>query len=166
VTDHVQDAQGLGLAKGGGTTKPAAFEDPTNAKPSPPVIFLLWTVADARAACQKIPDLIAQLRPHPVERYFTRELIPLPFDELVSKADMVVEGTVRPIETSLTEDQCYLYTDYEVSPIALLFGKAPTAKTPGPKPLVVRLIGGQTTIDGVEVIVRDEQLPPSSPGSM
>lgn len=128
------------------------------------VFFLLWAAADARAACQKIPDLIAQLRPHPVERYFTRELIPLPFEELVSKATLVVEGTVRPIKTALTEDQCYLYTDYEVSPRAILFGKTPATKTPGPQPLVVRLIGGQTMIDGVKVIVRDEQLPPLDPG--
>ncbi|MBA3231766.1 MAG: hypothetical protein H0T05_03000 [Acidobacteria bacterium] len=127
-------------------------------------ILLLLTATDLLAACQKIPDLIAQLRPNPVERYFTRELVPLPFEDLVSRAILVVEGTVRPVRTYLTENQCYLYTDYEVSAITPIFGSLPAAKTPGPQPLFVRTTGGETMIDGVKVTVRDEQLPPFEPG--
>ena len=90
----------------------------------------------------------------------TRELVPIPFESIASKAELVIEGRVRPLKTYLSDDKCYLYTDFEVLAPIVIAGTVNPANTPGPHPLVVRQMGGTTIIDGVKVIVEDQQLPP------
>ena len=67
-----------------------------------------------------IPELIALRRPEPVEIYTTAELVPIPFEEIRAQSHLLVEGTVRLLKTYLGDDQCSLYTDFEVvAPVAI-----------------------------------------------
>jgi hypothetical protein len=132
------------------------------------ITFLLTILSPtATMACQMatLPELVARLRPEPVVRNIIREFVPVSLSELSQKADVVVDAEVQAIKTYLSPDQCYLLTDYAVVPRASIAGTVPQRTQPGPPPVVVTLVGGVTTIDGVQVVVRDEQLPLIPSGS-
>ncbi len=129
--------------------------------------FGLVTMFTAEAAAQcpmTIPELVKAAASDPIERYRIRDIFPIPLAEIAAKADLIVEGHVRKLATYLSDDQCILYTDYAVLPQAVIAGQVPTAKSPGQAPIVVRMFGGETSIDGVKVIARDEQLLPFTDG--
>jgi hypothetical protein len=126
------------------------------------ITFLLTSLSPTAAvACQMatLPELVARLRPEPVVRNIIREFVPVPLSELSEQAELVVDAEVQAINTYLSSDECYLLTDYAVVPRASIAGTVPQRTQPGPPPLVLTLVGGATTIQGVQVVVRDEQLP-------
>lgn len=135
----------------------------------PLVVALLSAIQPSIAdgACpMTIPELIELRRPEPVERYETAELVGgIPFEAILAKAELIVDGRVRPLKTYLSEDKCDLYTDFEVVAPLLILGDLAPAKTPGPQPsVVVTQMGGTSVIDGVKVIVENQQLPPFREG--
>jgi hypothetical protein len=99
----------------------------------------------------------------PYETFKTRELAPVPFDFVVASADVIVEGIVQPIGTFVSDDGCYIFTAYVVTPPNLIAGRLPSSSQPGPS-LVVRQWGGETVVDGVKVVFRDHELPPMIAG--
>jgi hypothetical protein len=130
--------------------------------------FILCLVSPAAAmACQMatLPELVARGGTEPVVRNIVREFVPVPVSELSRQADLVIDGDVQAIRTYLSNDECYVLTDYLLTPRAMVAGMALQSTQPGPRPLVVTLVGGATTIDGVQVVVRDEQLPLIPSGS-
>lgn len=125
-------------------------------------IVVVFANSDALAACpsMSIPELVAARSPQPVDREITRELTPMALREIVGGAEIIIEATVHRIKTYLSPDECYLLTDYAVTPRAMIAGTIPAASKPGPQPLVITQFGGDTVIDGVKATVRDRQLPP------
>jgi hypothetical protein len=113
-------------------------------------------------ACQlTIPQLIELRRPEPVELYRSVELVSIPFEQVLGKAELIVEGSVRPLNTYLSEDKCHLYTDFEVVAPLVISGNLPPRAIPGPQPsVIVTQFGGTMIIDGVKVTVEDQQLRP------
>ena len=128
-------------------------------------VFALFTVLQAppgasTSCSDTIPELIELMRPDPVERHAVYDRFDLPFSELASRAEVIVEGDVRPVRTYLSDDKCTLYTDYELSSPVFIVGSRALPRTPGAQPpLLWRQVGGTLTIDGVKVIV-DESVTP------
>jgi hypothetical protein len=112
-----------------------------------------------RLACpsMSIPELAA--RNEPVNREVTREFVPASLQEIASRAAVIVEATVRPMKTYLSPDECYVLTDYLITPRAMVAGAFPVASKPAAQPLVVTQFGGEMVINGVTVSVRDRNLP-------
>lgn len=112
-------------------------------------------------ASETLVELARRTRPNPVLIERMRELVPAQFEPMVSKADLIVYGTVKRLNTYLSEDQRQLFTDYVVTPVRVMFQKtAPRANTPGTaQPIVFTVWGGRTSIEGVEVILRDKNAP-------
>lgn len=136
-------------------------------------IVLLWLIANGttvapQAGCapeNSIPALVQRLKPNPVERYINRELVPMSLDDLIKEADLVLDATVYPLKTYLSSDECYLITDYEIRPHEVITGVPFTARVPGPQTLTFAMTGGTAVIDGVNVVTRDENLPPIQAGT-
>jgi hypothetical protein len=123
------------------------------------LVALLTTVGVPSAdACQTITTLIAKVRPNPVEIYRMRELLPVSLGTLAERADRVVEGRIAPVKTYLSDDGCYLLTDFAVSVSTTIAGSTDLPSQPGP-PLVFTQFGGEDTIDGIKVTVQDKEAP-------
>ena len=122
------------------------------------------TLGNAVGARQQltIPELIERSRPDPVHVTRVREVVPPNLEELVARSTIVVRGTVRILRTYLSPDQRTLLTDYEVVPQRFIAHSGPplTAKGPGVVPLVFTRWGGETTINGLKVIVQDLNVRP------
>lgn len=129
-------------------------------------ITLLSPFQSPAPACTlTIPELIKLRRPAPVELYRTAEILAMPFAEIVKDSDLIVEGHVRPLKTWLSDDGCYLSSEFEIVAPVVLSGELPPPSRPGPQaPLLVRQYGGTLMIDGVKVVVQDQQLPPFPAG--
>jgi hypothetical protein len=119
-----------------------------------------------------LPELarqrIAQGTPaKPIVLERSRELVPISFEAMVSKADLIVDGVVNQSKVYLSDDQRALYTDYVVIPRQTLFQRSIVAsRTPGATvPIVVQRWGGHTVIDGVQVSVEDSDLRPFRDGT-
>jgi hypothetical protein len=108
-----------------------------------------------------IPNAIALVAPHPFNRIRLRELLPETLEEMVPKADLIVQGKATPARTYLSADQRDLYTDYVVTPTrVILQRKADASRVPGVvEPIILTLWGGHTIIDNVEVTIEDSDLP-------
>ena len=124
------------------------------------VLVGLMTVTSAASAdaCQPISKLIATLRPHPVEVTRMRELLAITLRGLSERAERVVEGQVTPVKTYLSDDGCFLLTDFSITISHTIAGPPALPTQPGP-PLVFTQFGGEDTIDGVKVVVQDKEMP-------
>ncbi|HXG57334.1 MAG TPA: hypothetical protein VNJ03_18280 [Vicinamibacterales bacterium] len=118
--------------------------------------------------CQTIADRItarpAAYRAEPLEMHPTYELLTIPIQEVVAAGEVVVEGTVHPIRTYLSDDGCQVLTDYAVHVLQVAYGTLPPEAKPGlASPLTITTYGGQMTINGIKVVARLDQLPPFTP---
>lgn len=129
-------------------------------------IIALPTLSAAHQA-PTIPELVDRRRPDPVEIVRITEVLPPSLDDLVRSSTLVVRGTLRRLRTYLSEDQTTLLTDYEVLPRQRVArsGPAPTIKSPGTMRVIFTQWGGETTINGVEVVVAELSLRPFVDGS-
>jgi hypothetical protein len=121
--------------------------------------------------CQTIADRIEALpapsqgRPELIEIHSGTELLAVSWDELMVAGELVVEGIVQPIRSYVSGDGCTVLTDYSLALTHVHRGRVPAAKKPGAAELLtVTTVGGETSVDGVRVIVRYEQLAPFAPG--
>jgi hypothetical protein len=122
--------------------------------------LLFWS-PNLLAAKESLVDLARRLAPKPIVIERQRELIPSPFEPMVSSADLIVHATVRPIRTYLSEDQVELFTDYVVTPLRIMYERSlRPSKTPGAvAPIALTVWGGRTMLEGVEVELRDKDAP-------
>ena len=83
------------------------------------------------------------------------------FDEVATKSDVIVRGTVRRVTTRLSNDGEWVVTDFEIIPVKVYKDTAGNVTpTPGTtNPLVVERIGGTVMIDGLEITIHDSQFP-------
>src|SRR5262249_41419361 len=100
-----------------------------------------------------LPQAAAISKPQPLELKTTVEWALPKLDDAVRDADLIVRGTLTELKTYLSADERTLYTDYIVTPSALVAARqvagGPTLTAPtAPAPIVVRVWGGETTIDG------------------
>lgn len=128
------------------------------------ILIFGGSVSEAFACSEgtRIPQLVALMRPMPVESVRLRELLPpLPLEELTHAADLIVEGRIERASAHLTKDQCDVATNYSMAVNKVIAGTVPLSATPGPsQPITFIATGGAMEIDGVRVAMRDEQLPP------
>jgi hypothetical protein len=109
-------------------------------------------------ACERITTVVAQVGHGPIELFKIRELLSVSVEALSEKADSVIEGHVVPVKTYLSEDGCYLLTDFAVTIVNSIAGTNLASTRPG-MPLVFTQFGGEDVIDGVKVAVRDRDMP-------
>src|SRR5262249_44874247 len=109
---------------------------------------------------QTIPE-IAKTRPKsPIVRGRLTDIPPSTLEELTVGADVVMEATVSKVKSYLTADEENILTDYQLLPVRVLAGSAPSGpQTPGtPSPLIVTFYGGDLTIEGYTVTVVDHSV--------
>jgi hypothetical protein len=76
-----------------------------------------FMVSHGSAQLATIPGLIERARPEvPTWPCRQRELLPVPFEELVRGADVIVEARLRTRGTYLSADQTELFTEYDIAP--------------------------------------------------
>lgn len=111
-----------------------------------------------------MPEIAQHSDGKPVSKVRGRELVPPSFDEIVRRADLIVDGLVTPQITYLSDDQVDLYTDYVVTLGRVFAARRPVQVSPGAPGIVLRQFGGRTTINGVEVSEVDQNMPPLAAG--
>ena len=80
------------------------------------------------------------------------ELLVVSWDELLVASDLVVEGTIRPLRSYVSQDGCRIMTDYALTARQAHRGSLPATSKPGEsKPLIVTTLGGETIVNGVTV---------------
>jgi hypothetical protein len=132
------------------------------------VCALTPTLLSAQARLT-IPQSVERMRdqlcrPGKCEPYATsrvRELAPYPFDRAVRESDLIVFGSLKKLTTYLSTSEMELYTDYELFPTNVISdrqGRGARTAT-APQRLIVRQWGGETVINGVPVILKDENIP-------
>jgi hypothetical protein len=109
-------------------------------------------------ACERLAAVIAKVGHGPVEILTMREILPVSLAALSEKADSVIEGHVVPVKTYLSEDGCYLLTDFAVTIMNSIAGTNLVSTRPG-MPLVFTQFGGEDVIQGVKVTVQDRDMP-------
>ena len=125
------------------------------------------TVVIAHAEQLTLPQLVKLSAPDPFLMERTLELVPVPIEQILPHADLIVHATVSRSATYLSDDQKELYTDYVVTPVRVMFERnRPTSIMQGvARPITLRQWGGTTTIDGISVLVVDLNLRPFDDGA-
>lgn len=135
----------------------------TKAKTVGAIVGIIGSVGCVVSAARlTLPELAKLNAPNPVLIERMRELLPEPFDQIVKGADVIVRGTVTPVRTYLSEDQYEVYTDYQLTPVHVVFQKASVGTAaPGiiSEPITIARWGGTLTIDGVQVTLSDRDAP-------
>jgi hypothetical protein len=113
-----------------------------------------------------VPELVARQAPEPLVQFRVRELLPQPLEQIVPKADLIVQGKVESSKAYLSDDQRDLYTDYVITPIRTMFKRGgPVLRKPSADtPVIVQCWGGRTVIQGTPVTVEDKDFRPFSTG--
>jgi hypothetical protein len=95
----------------------------------------------------------------PMYRVRIDEVIPLTLDEMVRRSELIVEGTLRVRRTYLSDDQQWIYTEYEVTPSIILANRQRVAaKRPGrPETIMLKQSGGRMVVNGLEVVAEEHQ---------
>jgi len=130
------------------------------------MLAMVGVSTDVAAQSLTVPELVERTRPEPVYKSRIRELLPPSFDTLVREADLVVHGRANPVRTYLSPDQREVYTDYEITPMAVIRhrGNPPTVSKPGSIPILVTVWGGKIVVNGIDVVVQDLNVRPLEPG--
>lgn len=129
----------------------------------------LGVAALPAAQCLPIPDRIAALPAAQRADAFVivvgAELLEVPWEDVLSASDLVIEGTVQQVRTYLSNDRCTVLTDYAVTILTVHRGTLQTPTKPGAAPpLTITTVGGEMIVDGVRVVVRYDQLRPFTSG--
>lgn len=81
-------------------------------------------------------------------------------DDIVADTDAIVRGIVGEPRSYLSQDQTDVYTDYRLSnPVIAYQSKVLSSPRPGMPSVIVTLLGGTVTIDGLSFTSRHEALP-------
>jgi hypothetical protein len=117
--------------------------------------------AQTGESAETLLDLARRVAPNPIRKGANRELVPDSYENMLARTDIVVIGSAKRLRTYLSENQRELYTDYEISPVRILFQAfSPSSARPGViEPIVLTVWGGHTTIEGVEVVIEDADAP-------
>jgi len=78
--------------------------------------------------------------------------------ELATESDIVLRGTLTPVNTYLGRNEDRILTDYRIQTQQLIAGSAPpaTLRTPGNvQPFILTVYGGELRLDGVLVRATD-----------
>ncbi len=129
--------------------------------------MLMWSLAVSAVAAQdaKVPTLAESALLHRTTQqgplYIERinDHIVLPLRDMVQRSDLILQALVRPRRTYLSDNQSWLYTEFEATPIRILAQPRPRVpqQQPGPSPILIEQSGGSAVFNGVEVIVRDSE---------
>ena len=97
----------------------------------------------------------------------TRELAPPTFEDIVAKADLIVQGRVAPAKTYLSDDKMHLYTDYVVTAARVLLQRTGlSVQRPGMQTdVVIKQFGGTMVLEGVQISEQDDNMPPLPVGA-
>jgi hypothetical protein len=86
-------------------------------------------------------------------------------DEVLSRADLVVVGTVGSAQSYISENQCYVYTDLALTDTTIVHSRFPLLTPPNSKPsLTVTQLGGTVSVNGVTFTEIQRALAPLKPG--
>jgi hypothetical protein len=86
-------------------------------------------------------------------------------DEVLSRTDLVVVGTVGEPHSYMSDNQCNVYTDFAISDPNVVYSRFPLSATEGSKPsLTFTQLGGTITVNGVAFTEKQTALAPLKPG--
>jgi hypothetical protein len=106
-----------------------------------------------------LPAIVQRQGAEPVLQTRRTELVPERLEQIIPKADLIVHGTVIGVTSYLSSDQKDVLTDYVIAPIRVLYRRSTPGQTPGEATSVtVTRWGGQTTVNGVQVVDEDLDL--------
>lgn len=102
---------------------------------------------------QTIPERIRSNPSAPIVTGVLREVAPLPVEDPTEQAELVVVGRLSAPRSSLSGDQTYIRTEYEVTSHRVIAGTIDSRRAePGlVPPVILAVYGGRVTVDGVEV---------------
>ena len=95
----------------------------------------------------------------PMYRVRIDEVVPLTLGEMVRRSELILEGILRVRRAYLSNDQRWMYTEYEVVP-STVFANRRNASTqrPGlPESIILKQSGGRMVVNGLEVIAEEHQ---------
>ena len=95
----------------------------------------------------------------PMYRVRVDEVIPLTLGEMVRRSELILEGMLRVRRAYLSDDQRWIYTEFEVAPTLVLANRrnAPTQHPGPPEPVILKQSGGRMVLNGLEVIAEEHQ---------
>lgn len=128
------------------------------------IITLCALSVSTAGLAQTIPDRVAHGHKN-VDQGFYREIQVPPIQQLGANADLVLEATITKTRAFLGPNKRHVLTDYLIHPVRTFMAKPTTERpTPGKTVLILRLRGGEMTIDGVPVRIKDDNLAPFQNG--
>lgn len=123
------------------------------------IVLTLSSAATPQDHRPTLPELARRSAPAPLFQSRSRELVIESVESIVRKSDLIVYGRIGSVRTHLSRDQRDLYTDAVFEPIQVVLHRVPTVSPrPGQLPIILRRWGGETVIDGVQVIQQDTDL--------
>ena len=127
----------------------------------------IYAVLAPSSEAQTLRDAARLSAPGPVAMLTMCDCPEVTLEQLTSTADLIVQGTVRPLQTYLSPDEKELLTDYLVVPTRILLQRAAqTSGRPGPAAAItLTRRGGTTLIEGVQVSFVDQQVAPLIAGA-
>ena len=120
------------------------------------VVTLSWSTT-----AQTLRDRARNSGGKPVGSGVLSDIFPKSIEQLTSESDVVVIAMLQRQQTSLTADEKYLYTPYEMSNVRVVAGALPSISGALGKSNPLTLIhgGGEIVLEGVPVRSVDYHLP-------
>jgi hypothetical protein len=116
-----------------------------------PIIFLLSAVLVSQAQ-ERSRNLLAEAKEQgaTASNSIDIEFPVLSQRQLLSESDLVLRGRIVAAKTSLSEDESWVVTNYEITPTHVVKQTAPmnTARPGEVTPIILRLLGGTVVVDG------------------
>lgn len=128
------------------------------------IITLGALAVTGQALAQDVRQMIAHGHKS-VDRGIYRDIIVPPIEQLAAGADLILEATITRNRGYLDSHERYVYTEYVIHPIRSSMARpGPGRTSPGKSPMILRLLGGEVTVDAVPVRIKDDNLAPFKNG--
>jgi hypothetical protein len=114
------------------------------------------------AQCSRIPNAVARGSTSGVASA-PSGMMPT-VEEVLSRADLVVVGTVGDGHSYMSEDQCYVYTDFALTETNIVHSRIPLFTDNSKQSLTITQLGGTVSVNGVSFTEIQRALPPLKPG--
>jgi hypothetical protein len=114
-----------------------------------------------------IAELVSRADSQSLDIPRIREVVEgVPLTELVQASTLILDGTLQPIQSYVSQDGRWIYTDYAVDTHQVMLDRKPAvSKTPGSRGIVMKVFGGTLVLNGITVRVSDDNIDYWAPGT-